>query len=42
MNSHDPIPHRRSHLLIRKYLDPFTEGQIGGQEQAGALAQLTD
>lgn len=42
MNSHDPIPHRRSHLLIRKYLAPFTEDQIGGQVQAGALAQLAE
>lgn len=37
-----PIQHGRRHLLIRKYLAPFTEVQIGGQEHAGALAQLAD
>ena len=38
----DPIQHGRRHLLIRKYLAPFTEGQIGGQDQAGALVPLAD
>ncbi len=38
----DPIQHRRHHLLIRKYLAPFAEGQVGGQDQAGALVQLAD
>ncbi len=38
----DPIPHRCGHLLVRKSLAPFAEGQVGGQDQAGALVQFAD
>lgn len=38
----DPIQHRRRHLLIRKYLAPFAEGQVGGQDKAGALVTPCD
>ena len=38
----DPIQHRCGHLLVRKHLAPFAEGQVGGQDQAGALVQLTE
>ena len=38
----DAVEQRCGHLGVAENADPFTEGQVGGDEQRGLLVELTD
>ena len=36
----DPVEQRRRHLLVAEYLRPFTESEVGGDNDGGVLVEL--
>ncbi len=38
----NPVKQRSRHLCITKYLHPFTERKIGGNNQRGLLIKMAD
>jgi hypothetical protein len=38
----DAIQQRGGHLGVAEHLPPFGEGQVGGDDQAGALVEFAD
>ena len=38
----EPVEHRGGHLGITEDTGPFTEGQVGGDDDRGAFVELAD